>query len=311
MTIASNGQLLIVDDEPTNIDILVSIFEDDHDISIALNGEQALELAASERPDLILLDVLMPGMNGYEVCTRLKRNPETSEIPVIFITGLGDEQAESRGLDVGAVDYVTKPINPRIVRKRVANHIELKKARDRLAQLAITDGLTGLANRRCFDQVLDLEDRRLRRTLGSCLSLVLIDVDHFKAYNDTYGHIAGDACLRAVGGAIQTAINRATDLAARYGGEEFACILPATPLAGARLLAERIRLGVAGLNIPHRGSATASQVTVSLGVAMVTSESSDAEISALVGNADAQLYEAKVTGRNRVKCLAEAVPALS
>ena len=293
MTPSNKGQILVVDDEPTNIEILLDIFEDDYDIIAAVDGVQALELAQNERPDLILLDVMMPGMNGYEVCAHLKQEPNTADIPVIFITGLGEEQAETQGLDAGAVDYVTKPINPKIVRRRVSNHIELKKARDLLAQLAVTDGLTGLANRRCFDQVIDLEKRRLRRGSGGCLSLIMLDVDYFKKFNDTYGHVAGDNCLRAVGETIKTTVNRAADLAARYGGEEFACILPATPLAGAIDLAERIRKGVADLNIPHEASSSAPFVTISLGVAMVTSESDERDIASMVTAADAMLYQAK------------------
>ena len=310
MTDSANAQILIVDDEPTNLEILVSLFEDDYDLIVAVNGAQALDLAHSARPDLILLDVMMPGIDGYEVCTRLKCAPETADIPVIFITGLSEEQAESEGLSAGAVDYVTKPISPAIVRRRVANHIELKKARDRLAQLAVTDGLTGLANRRCFDQVLELEGRRLRRTPGSCLSLILLDVDHFKRFNDTYGHVAGDGALRAVGGVIRSVVHRVTDLAARYGGEEFACILPATPLAGAVALAERIRQGVSALNLRHEASSAASVLTVSVGVAVIASDS-DADsdgptMPSVVAAADAMLYRAKSAGRNRVA--AEAIP---
>ncbi|CAK0743299.1 two-component system, chemotaxis family, response regulator WspR [Azospirillaceae bacterium] len=310
MTNLSNGHILIVDDEPINLDILVDIFEDDYEISIAVNGEQALELAHRVRPDLILLDVMMPGINGYEVCTNLKLDSATADIPVIFITGLSEDQAESQGLDVGAVDYVTKPINPKIIRRRVSNHLELKKARDRLAQLSVTDGLTGLANRRCFDQVLESEIQRLRRMNVGCISLIMIDVDHFKKYNDTYGHISGDNCLRTVAGAIQSTVSRTTDLAARYGGEEFACILPATPLAGAEELAERIRLAVLGLNIPHAASTTASMVTVSLGVAVVTGEAVGENLTSVIAAADAMLYRAKNTGRNRVVASAPDVSSL-
>ena len=300
MTESMKGHILIADDEPTNLDILVDIFEENYEISIAVNGEQALDLARTALPDLILLDVMMPVLNGYEVCAELKQDAATADIPVIFITGLSEDQAETQGLDVGAVDYVTKPINPKIIQKRVTNHIELKKARDRLKQLSVTDGLTGLANRRCFDQVLDLEGRRLRRAGSSYLSLILIDVDHFKKYNDAYGHIAGDRCLRAVSGVIQRTVNRAADLAARYGGEEFACILPATPLAGAVEVAERIRNGVIALNIPHETSTTADVVTISVGVAMVRAGEDTGDITSVVAAADAMLYRAKIAGRTRV-----------
>ena len=172
--------------------------------------------------------------------------------------------------------------------------------RDRLAQLSVTDAITGLANRRCFDRVLEIEQRRLQRCEGGCLSLIMIDVDHFKNYNDSYGHIAGDNCLLAVCDVIRGAVNRATDLAARYGGGEFACILPATPLSGAAMLAERIRRGVVALNVPHATSTTATVVTISLGVAMVSSLAGGHEIPCVVAAADAMLYRAKDTGRNRV-----------
>ena len=300
MTRPVNGRLLIVDDEPTNLDILVDIFEDDYDLTIAVDGMQALELAQSERFDLILLDVMMPGMDGYEVCTRLKLEPATADVPVIFITGLGEDQAESQGLEVGAVDYVAKPINPKIIRMRVSNHVELKKARDRLAQLSNTDGMTGLANRRCFERALALEEHRLQRSDDGCLSLIMIDVDHFKKYNDAYGHIAGDNCLRAVSEVIQATVNRVNDLVARYGGEEFACILPSTTRFDAAIVAERIRKGVFELGIPHQASTTASVVTISLGLATVTSVTDRQEISSVLVAADAMLYRAKGTGRNRV-----------
>ncbi len=301
MTTASTpGVLLIAEDEPNNIRILMGLFEDDFEVIIAMDGLQALGRAQSARPDLILLDVMMPGMDGYEVCRHLKADPDTADIPVIFLTGLGDERAETEGLNAGAVDYVTKPIKPLIVRKRVSNHIAFKKARDRLALLAVTDGMTGLANRRRFDEVLDIECRRLRRKTSGSLSVILLDVDHFKKYNDTYGHVAGDACLRAVADVVQVSACRATDLAARYGGEEFACVLPETLRAGAADLAERVRIGVAGLNIPHEASATAGFVTVSIGVATVTSECDQMDIDTVVGTADTSLYLAKAGGRNRV-----------
>jgi PleD family two-component response regulator len=222
---ADGGTILIVDDETTNIEILAELLASDYDVIFATSGEEALAIVESARPDLILLDVMMPDIDGYEVCARLKKSASSKDISVIFITGLGDLEAETRGLSLGAVDYVTKPINPAVVRMRVRNHIELKIARDELARLAATDGLTGLANRRRFDQVLATECSRLRRSKGR-LSLIMIDIDHFKAFNDTYGHVAGDGCLRQVGGAIGSVIHRTPDLAARYGGEEFSCILP-------------------------------------------------------------------------------------
>lgn len=294
--------ILVVDDETINIELLADLLEDDYDVSFATGGEQALALAASDRPDLILLDVLMPGMDGYDVCARLKQDVATSGIPVIFVTALGDTEAETRGLDLGAVDYVTKPISPAIVRARIRNHIELKRARDTLARLATTDGLTGLANRRSFDDRLAAEHRRLSRAGGE-LSLILLDIDHFKLFNDTYGHLAGDDCLRQVGRALQGVVRRPADLAARYGGEEFACILPETDAAGVAAIADQVRAAIAGLKIPHAASRTADHVTASLGVVTVVCVPEQA-VSDIVATADAGLYRAKETGRNRVGTVA-------
>lgn len=290
--------ILVVDDETMNIELLADLLEDDYDVSFATGGEQALALAAGERPDLILLDVLMPGMDGYDVCTRLKQDVVTAGIPVIFVTALGDTEAETRGLDLGAVDYVTKPISPGIVRARIRNHIELKRARDTLARLATTDGLTGLANRRAFDDRLATEHRRLGRSGGE-LSLILLDIDHFKLFNDTYGHLAGDDCLRQVGRALQGVVRRPADLAARYGGEEFACILPETAAVGALAIAEQIRTAISALNIPHAASRTAGHVTASLGVVTVSC-APDQAVGDIIKAADAGLYRAKEAGRDQV-----------
>lgn len=290
--------ILVVDDETINIELLADLLEDDYDVSFATGGEQALALAASDRPDLILLDVLMPGMDGYDVCARLKEDAVTAGIPVIFVTALGDTEAETRGLDLGAVDYVTKPISPAIVRARIRNHIELKRARDTLARLATTDGLTGLANRRSFDERLATEHRRLARS-GAELSLILLDIDHFKLFNDTYGHLAGDDCLRQVGRALQGVVRRSADQAARYGGEEFACIFPETDATGVRAIAEQIRAAISGLEIPHAASRTAGHVTASLGVVTVAC-GPDQSVTEIVKAADAGLYRAKEAGRNQV-----------
>ena len=290
--------VLVVDDDATNVAVLGEILGGEHHIVTASGGAEALALIADAPPDLVLLDVMMAGMDGYEVCRRLKADPATAPIPVIFVTALGDSEAEAHGLELGAMDYVTKPVNPPAVRARVRNHIELKRARDQLARLATVDGLTGLANRRRFDEALAATHQRLART-GGTLSLLMLDVDHFKAFNDSYGHLAGDECLRRVGAAIGGAVTRATDLAARYGGEEFVAILPDTDQAGAVALAERVRLAISGQNIPHARSSAADHVTASLGVVTVSCRPDEAA-TAVVALADEQLYAAKSTGRNKV-----------
>ncbi|WP_255412101.1 diguanylate cyclase [Desulfonatronum sp. SC1] len=212
-----SARILVVDDEPVNIELIADIFDRDHEILFAVNGEQALKVAAASIPDVILLDVMLPGMDGFEVCARLKADALTRDIPVIFITGLGDTAAETKGLELGAMDYIAKPINPPVVRMRVGNQIELKRARDQLARLASTDGLTGLANRRRFDETLAQENARHVRSRER-VTLIMLDIDHFKLFNDTYGHVRGDECLRSVAGVLKAALHRATDLAARYGG---------------------------------------------------------------------------------------------
>ena len=299
MTEQTSGRILIVDDEPVNIEVLVDVLEDDYDLLIATDGRSGIALATGERPDLILLDVMMPGLNGYQVCDHLKGQPETADIPIIFITGLGEDRSELRGLAAGAADYITKPINPNVVFRRVANQIELKRARDRQVRLALLDDASGLGSRRAFDRMLYLECRRLRRAPGGSLSLVLIEVDHFVSFNDRYGHPAGDDCLKRVGEVILSSLHRANDIAARYGGESFACILPETPAPGALTLAETIRSAVAGLAIAHAGSTTAPTVTASLGV-VTAGAGIEIGSSALVAAAADRMHRATSEGCNRV-----------
>ncbi len=294
----SAAKILIVDDDPASIELIASLFYDHYEVLFALNGEQALEIAARAAPDLILLDLILPGMDGFAVCKELKADPLTSAIPVLFITGRDDSAAETRALELGAVDYITKPINPLVLSIRVRNQMELKQARDRLTRLATTDGLTGVANRRRFDEVLAHEHAHHSRS-GNRLGLIMLDIDHFKAYNDTYGHVLGDDCLCAVAQALSSTIKRDTDLIARYGGEEFACILADDPTAqGALALAEELRQQVAALAIPHQDSPTAEHVTISLGVITACCHLKTTP-SLLIRQADEQLYQAKSLGRNR------------
>lgn len=290
--------ILIVDDEVSNIEILNAALEDDYEICFATSGEEAIRIAHSVLPDLILLDVLMPGIDGYEVCRRLKEDQLVADVPIIFTTGLDDQEAEVRGLSLGAIDYVTKPISPAIVRARVHNHIEMKRMRDELAELAVTDALTGLSNRRRLEQSLKLETARLSRR-ADWLSLVMLDIDFFKQFNDTYGHPAGDRCIVMVAAALNRAVHRAADLTARYGGEEFACVLPGVELEGAMVVARNILDQVHSLEIPHGRSSAAPCVTVSVGVATaICMPGMTPEL--WINAADHQLYLAKAAGRNNV-----------
>ncbi len=295
------SRLLVVDDQPINIQALYQTFSADHQVLMATSGEQALALCTSQQPDLVLLDVVMPGMDGFEVCRRLKADDATRDIPVIFVTAQNDDAAETRGLDAGAVDFIFKPINPKIVRARVRTHLTLKAQADLLREWVYTDGLTGVHNRRYFDERLTVEWLRAVRN-GSALSVVLLDVDFFKRYNDCYGHLAGDECLRRVASALKACVRRPSDLVARYGGEEFVCLLPDTDLLGAMTVAEELSQLLFVQQIPHADSSVAKVVTVSLGVcskrAGINVESAHSAES-LMREADAQLYLAKARGRHQ------------
>jgi diguanylate cyclase (GGDEF)-like protein len=235
------------------------------------------------------------------VCLRLKHDDATRDIPVIFVTAHHDTEAEARGLDVGAVDFISKPINPRIVRARVKTHLTLKRQSDLLKQWAYIDGLTGVPNRRYFDERLKEEWARAVRQ-DSELSVLLVDVDYFKSYNDHFGHGPGDDCLLRVAQALRGVLKRPVDLLARYGGEEFVALLPDTPAAGAAVIARQLGASVEALGLEHPQSAVANVVTVSLGTCTKpkgVSPGSSATAATLLARADEALYLAKTGGRNR------------
>lgn len=290
--------VLIVDDEVSNIEIMNAVLEDHYEICFATSGEQALEVARSVLPDLILLDVLMPGIDGYEVCMHLKNDRLLADVPVIFTTGLDDQEAEVRGLSLGAIDYVTKPINPIVLRARVSNHVELKRLRDQLAQMAVTDALTGLSNRRQLEITLAGEISRLAPA-GAWLSVIMIDIDFFKLFNDTYGHPEGDRCIAMVAAALTRAVHKVAGMTARYGGEEFACVLPGATPEEAFATAQEIQLQIQSLNIPHKGSEVSGNVTVSIGIASARTHP-DMGGSIWLQQADHQLYTSKKSGRNQI-----------
>lgn len=290
--------ILIVEDEKMNIDVLVALLEPYYRTIVARNGEQALRrLENPPLPDLILLDVMMPDMDGYEVCRKIKNIESIHDIPVIFITVKKEEQDEAKGFQVGAVDYITKPFSPVTALARVKTHIELKKRGDMLEQIAGLDGLTDIPNRRQFDRFLASEWKRSLR-YGHNISIILADIDFFKYFNDYYGHAEGDECLRKVAAAISDAM-RAEDLAARYGGEEFACILPETGNEGALTVSRRILENVRILDVPHEKSTVADHVTISIGFATAVPPFKDRPLDVVV-MADKALYEAKQKGRNRI-----------
>lgn len=295
-------RLLLVDDQPINIQALHQLFAGDHQVLMATNGAQALKVCAEMQPDLVLLDVQMPGMDGFEVCRRMQSDPAMRDIPVIFVTAHSDGEAETHGLAMGAVDFISKPFNPAVVRARVKTHLTLKAQSDQLRQLAYLDGLTGVYNRRHFDAQLPIEYQRCIRSGGE-LAVLLVDVDHFKRYNDAHGHLAGDDCLRQVAQALKQALRRPGDLCCRYGGEEFVALLPDTDLAGAITVGESLLACVRDLALPHLGLDPGERVSVSVGAAACRPVLGGAA-TALLNAADQQLYAAKQAGRARV-CAAE------
>lgn len=318
--------ILLVDDQPVNLRLLSSLLVNrGYEVRAVTSGKMALTVVQKAKPDLILLDICMPGIDGYEVCKSLKADAQTQDIPVIFVSALNEVFDKVRAFEVGGVDYITKPFHLAEVLARVETHLTLKRlqqqlqeqnerlqreVRDRLnaeaalqtanqelERLASLDGLTKVANRRGFDHRLGMEWRRLSREKSS-LALVLCDVDHFKLYNDHYGHQAGDICLQNIAQAIEKCTRRSADLVARYGGEEFVVVLPNTELEGAQHIASSIQRHIAQLQIPHAQHSCSPFVTVSMGVAAIY-PTPDRHSSELVAAADQALYAAKHQGRDR------------
>ncbi len=314
----TSQQILIVDDNPTNRRILVkSLGKEGYLILEAADGFQAVDMANAKAPDLILLDIMMPQRDGFEVCRILKAQESTASIPVIFLTSKSDSEDVEKAFCVGGCDYVTKPVRISEVKARVSVHLQLRQAQREadernkqleemskivansnieLARLARVDPLTKLLNRRAWEEAITLEHDRCGRS-GSVFSIVMLDVDHFKSFNDSQGHQAGDDCLVRVAECLQSTC-RSTDVVGRYGGEEFVVLAPETDEETVLTLAERIRQAIFDLNIPHVASLVAECVTVSLGVAIQESGSWEDVLK----TADEALYAAKETGRNTV-CL--------
>jgi diguanylate cyclase (GGDEF)-like protein len=308
------SRILLVDDDVAAIGAMRKILADVGQIRFATSGSDALQLARESMPDVVLMDVEMPGMSGLDVCAAMKRDPVLRDVPVIFVTSHHGTEEEVAGLSVGAMDFISKPPNPPLVVARVRTQLRLKEMADTLRRTATTDSLTGVANRRRFDEVLAQEWPRAVRS-GSSLAMLMIDVDYFKSYNDRYGHQGGDQCLIAVADAVRSIPYRSSDLAARYGGEEFAVLLPETSLHGASLVAARILQSVDALSIPSEVMPVADHVTVSIGVsayccaplqdqsALVDTMSNLPTSGVLVAAADRALYAAKRLGRHQVRSL--------
>ncbi|HYO10216.1 MAG TPA: diguanylate cyclase [Tepidisphaeraceae bacterium] len=297
-----NQRILIVDDSK-NIHALLKarLSGEPVELHSCFTSEQALTTAGQLLPDLILLDVDMPDTNGFEVCRRLKAQPATMNVPVVFLTGAGSTDEKIRGLELGAVDYITKPFEPAELRARVRAALRTKYLLDLLNKKAMIDGLTGLWNRTYFDQTLAAQLSLARRS-GQAVSVVICDLDHFKVINDRCGHLTGDEALRVVAACMQ-ATCRIEDVVCRIGGEEFGIIVPSTPADRAYIMAERLRKNIEKLRLTHRG--TSVPITCSFGIADLAT-CGDAN---LVQAADAALYRAKQNGRNRIEMSGQNEPA--
>jgi diguanylate cyclase (GGDEF)-like protein len=314
----TTSRILLVDDDPGAIRMMAGMLADLGDLSFATSGIDSLRLAREWAPDLILLDADMPDASGFQVCEALKADPALATVPVIFVTSHVDIAFEVASFESGAADFIAKPVNAAQLRARVKAQLQRKISADLLRLISTTDALTGIANRRRFDAAIDLEWRRARRG-GQPLCLLMIDVDHFKLFNDHSRHPAGDDCLRAVAGAIVSASARPADLAPRHGGEEFMVLLPDTPRLGARHKARAVADAVRRLDLPHAASTTARRITVSIGIACYDNDSecwlgaiADTGLAkpgpgcsalALGGAADSAMYSAKRGGRAQVHLL--------
>lgn len=312
--------ILVVDDEKTLRLVLRRAMEKEgYRVAEAADGNQCLHACQDLVPDMVLLDAMMPQMDGFTCCARLQTLLGDKCPPVLMITALNNQESVDQAFGVGATDYITKPIHWAVLRQRVRRLLytkwamaelrqqiererllteQLEAANQELQRIASSDGLTSIANRRCFDHYLEHEWRRMLREQAP-LSLIMCDIDYFKAYNDTYGHLAGDECLKLAANIIRQGARRPGDLVARYGGEEFAVLLPNTPAKGGIHVAELIRASLKAKAIAHAGSQISASVTLSLGVASVIPKS-QLSPNQLITEADKALYQAKLFGRDRV-----------
>ena len=291
---ATPATILLVDDAPERLQEFRHILRREGSVQLVASSEEALAVASQKKPDLVLLDGAANSIDGYEVCRRLKADQATQDIPVIFVTDNDAETEEAKGLELGAVDYIAKPLTSPVLYTRIVNHLGVARANAELKRLATTDPLTGISNRRHFLDLAGREMARMRRyrTEASCL---MLDIDHFKQVNDTFGHDVGDQAIIATSRRAQQAL-RIEDLLGRFGGEEFAAMLPMTPANSAETVAERLRLAIAAIRIPT--SQGELRFTASIGLAEILPDERSFEEA--LKRADAALYQAKHNGRNQV-----------
>jgi len=302
MDLNEQSCVLIIDDDPLMLGALSSILSPHYLIKAARSGETGLLLTEKYDIDLILLDLVMKGMSGYEVLEKLKANEKTKHIPVIFITGSDSQTDEKKALENGAVDFIRKPFEASIVTLRVGIHLKLLNQMRTIERFSLTDGLTSVNNRRCFDKQIELEWNRAARN-SSWISLLMLDIDNFKQFNDTYGHMNGDIALKTVANTLKETVQRGTDYVFRWGGEEFAAILPETPIEGAKIVAEKIRTCINETPIVICNKQV--DVTISVGASSIIPKpgSYPFTIEKFCDVVDRSLYKAKQLGRNRVQAI--------
>ncbi|WP_151948957.1 GGDEF domain-containing response regulator [Aliarcobacter butzleri] len=294
--------ILVVDDMTTTLLLLHDLLKDTYEVKIAKSGTKALEILESPNDiDLILLDIEMPDINGYDVCKRIKNNETIKNIPIIFITGRTSQEDEEYGLNLGAIDYITKPFNKAIVKLRIKNYLNLKIKNDMLEKLSMYDGLTNIRNRRFFDETFEKTFSEIKRDKKS-LAVLMIDIDFFKPYNDNYGHGQGDETLRKVAKALEKTIKRASDFVARYGGKEFVILLKNIDKTGLQTVAKNLLEAIRELKITHEYSKVEDFVTVSIGVSYCSCPDEITKTELLL-KADEALYNVKNSGRNNFAIL--------
>lgn len=306
--ISTPAKLLLVDDDPSIIQATSRLLSDFGRCRFALSAVDALRLLRQEPADLVLLDAEMPEMGGLEMLALMQKSEELAEIPVVLLTSHRDEATEEAAFAAGAVDYLSKPIRPGVLKARVSTQLRLGRALAHVRHISRTDALTGLANRRAMQERLEQEVLRADR-LQTATSVLMIDVDHFKAFNDLYGHSAGDFALIKVAECLRKAASRVNDFCARWGGEEFVVLLPHTDTEGAMVVAEHLHQALADLLHPHEASPL-GRLTASVGLATLVVPNSGLpakeeggsiqdRLEHLLGRADAALYRAKSAGRSR------------
>ena len=297
--------ILVIDDTPIQLVMLGRILSTKYNVKMAKTGEEGFKLAAEHDIDLILLDLYMPGMTGFEVLSRLKESDKTKHIPVILVTGSASNEDEAEGLTLGAVDYIRKPFTEIVVMLRVEVHLRLVAQMKMIESFSMTDGLTGINNRRSFEQTVK-SIWSLSKRENNCIGMLMMDIDKFKNFNDKYGHLNGDICLKTVAAVIRDTIRRESDSVYRWGGEEFMVLLPGTNIEGTLQVAENIRKNVADAQINLDGEA--AFVTISIGAGAIVPNihmEFDKDFIKFLKDLDKALYRAKENGRNRIERIEE------